>query len=119
MEKRIHLLRVGWRNLFSSCDGVSFFIFLFVLVGNRFWFYILLMYLEYHTVGCYRVQLVRQVAQEPLVRGSNPSGARVQWIEGLRVAEPLVRGSNLLGCWSVPPQFGVRLSHVQSGYTLT
>jgi hypothetical protein len=30
-----------------------------------------------------------------LVRGSNPSGARVQWIEGLRVAEPLVRGSNL------------------------
>ncbi len=22
----------------------------FVLVGNRFWFYILLMYLEYHTV---------------------------------------------------------------------
>ncbi len=22
----------------------------FVLVGNRFWFYVLLMYLEYHTV---------------------------------------------------------------------
>jgi hypothetical protein len=42
----------------------------------------------------HRVQLVRRVAQEPLVRGSNPSGARVQGIEGLRVAEPLVRGSN-------------------------
>jgi hypothetical protein len=28
----------------------------------------------------HRVQLVRWVAQEPLVRGSNPSGARVQWI---------------------------------------
>ncbi len=44
--------------------------------------------------GRHRVQLVRRVAQEPWVRGSNPSGARVQWIEGLRVAEPLVRGSN-------------------------
>ncbi len=44
--------------------------------------------------SCHRVQLVRRVAQEPLVRGSNPSGARVRWIEGLRVAEPLVRGSN-------------------------
>ncbi len=42
----------------------------------------------------HRVQLVRWVAQEPLVRGSNPSGARVQRIKGLRVAEPLVRGSN-------------------------
>ncbi len=31
--------------------------------------------------GRHRVQLVRRVAQEPLVRGSNPSGARVQWIE--------------------------------------
>jgi hypothetical protein len=30
----------------------------------------------------HRVQLVRRVVQEPLVRGSNPSGARVQWIEG-------------------------------------
>ncbi len=33
---------VGWRNFFSSCDVVS----IFVLAGNRFWFYILLMYLE-------------------------------------------------------------------------
>ncbi len=32
--------------------------------------------------GRHRVQLVRRVAQEPLVRGSNPSGARVQWVEG-------------------------------------
>ncbi len=32
--------------------------------------------------GRHRVQLVRGVAQEPLVRGSNPSGARVQWVEG-------------------------------------
>ncbi len=32
--------------------------------------------------GRHRVQLVRRVAQEPLVRGSNPSGARVQWNEG-------------------------------------
>jgi hypothetical protein len=38
------------------------------------------------------VQLVRRVAQEPLVRGSNPSGARVQWNEGC--AESLVGGSN-------------------------
>jgi hypothetical protein len=45
-EKQIHSLRVGWRNLFTSCAVVS----VFVLAGNRFWFYILLMYLEYHTV---------------------------------------------------------------------
>jgi hypothetical protein len=32
-----------------------------VLAGNRFWFYILLMHLEYHTV-----------VAEPLVRGSSP-----------------------------------------------
>ncbi len=31
---------------FQLCFYVSFF----VLAGNRFWFYILLMYLEYHTV---------------------------------------------------------------------
>ncbi len=37
-EKQIHLLRVGWRNLFSSCAVVS----VFVLAGNRFWLYILL-----------------------------------------------------------------------------
>ncbi len=37
---------MGWRNLFSSCAVVS----VFVLAGNRFWFYILPMYLEYHTV---------------------------------------------------------------------
>jgi hypothetical protein len=30
----------------------------------------------------HRVQLVRRVVQEPLVRGSNPSSARVQWVEG-------------------------------------
>jgi hypothetical protein len=40
--------------------------------------------------GRHRVQLVRRVAQEPSVRGSNPSGARVQWNEGC--AEPLVGG---------------------------
>jgi hypothetical protein len=40
----------------------------------------------------HRVQLVRRVAQEPSVRGSNPSGARVQWNEGC--AEPSVGGSN-------------------------
>ncbi len=45
-ESQIHLLRVGWRSLFSSCAVVS----VYVLAGNRFWFYILLMYLEYHTV---------------------------------------------------------------------
>ncbi len=43
---QVHSLHVGWRNLFSSCAVVS----VFVLVGNRFWFYIVLMYLEYHTV---------------------------------------------------------------------
>jgi hypothetical protein len=32
--------------------------------------------------GRHRVQLVRRVAQEPLIRGSNPSDARVQWVEG-------------------------------------
>ncbi len=50
--------------------------------------------LSYYTnIMCrHRVQLVRRVAQEPLVRGSNPSGARVQWNEGC--AEPLGGGSN-------------------------
>ncbi len=43
---QIHLLCVGWRNLFPVVLLFQFF----VLVGNRFWFYILLMYLEYHTV---------------------------------------------------------------------
>ncbi len=38
------------------------------------------------------VQLVRRVAQEPSVRGSNPSGARVQWNECC--AESSVGGSN-------------------------
>ncbi len=47
-ETQIHSLRVGWRNLFSICAVVS----VFVLAGNRFWFYILLMHLEYHTVVC-------------------------------------------------------------------
>jgi hypothetical protein len=37
---------------------------------------------DIYMTGCHRVQLVRWVAQEPLVRGSNPSGARVQWVEG-------------------------------------
>ncbi len=44
-EKQIHLLRVGWRNFFPVvllCQCL-------VLVGNWFWFYIL-MYLEYNTV---------------------------------------------------------------------
>ncbi len=36
----------GLEELFSSCAVVS----VFVLAGNRFWFYILLMLLEYHTV---------------------------------------------------------------------
>ncbi len=41
----IHLLSVGWRNLFPVVVLCQFL----VLVGNRFWFYIL-MYLEYNTV---------------------------------------------------------------------
>ncbi len=41
-----HSLHVGWRNLFSV---VLLCQFLF-LAGNRFWFYILIMYLEYNTV---------------------------------------------------------------------
>jgi hypothetical protein len=41
-----HLLRVGWRNFFSSCAVVSVFWF---LAGNRFWCYSLT-YLEYKTV---------------------------------------------------------------------
>ncbi len=45
-EKRIHSLRVGWRNFFPIVLLCQFF----VLAGNRFWFYILLMLLEYHTV---------------------------------------------------------------------
>jgi hypothetical protein len=56
-----------------------------VLAGNRFWFYILLMCLEYHTVGCHRVQLVGELLLELLVRGSNPSGV------GL-LQESVVRG---------------------------
>ena len=43
---KAHLLRMGWRNIFSSCAVVSVFWF---LAGNRFLFYIL-MYLEYNTV---------------------------------------------------------------------
>ncbi len=45
-DGKIHSLRVGWRNFFPVvllCQFVA-------LVGNRFWFYILLMLLEYHTV---------------------------------------------------------------------
>ncbi len=42
-EKQIHSLRVGWRNLFSF--PVVLLCQFFVLVGNRLWFYILLMYL--------------------------------------------------------------------------
>ncbi len=45
-ESQIHLLRLGWRNLFPVVLLSQFS----VLVGNRFWFYILFMYLEYHTV---------------------------------------------------------------------
>ncbi len=45
-ESQIHSLRVGWRNFFP----VVLLCQVFVLAGNRFWFYILLMYLEYHTV---------------------------------------------------------------------
>jgi hypothetical protein len=41
----VHLLRVGWRNFFPVVVLCQFL----VLVGNRFWFYIL-MYLEYNTV---------------------------------------------------------------------
>ncbi len=41
---RIHLLCVGWRNLCLCCCVIFF------LAVNRFWFYILLMYLEYHNV---------------------------------------------------------------------
>ncbi len=46
--EQIHLLRVGWRNLFSSC-AVVLCQFL-VLVGNRILVYIL-MYLKYNTVA--------------------------------------------------------------------
>ncbi len=59
-----------------------------VLEGNRFWFYILVMYLEYHTVQVpHRVELVGELLLELLVRGSNPSGV------GL-LLESVVRGWN-------------------------
>ncbi len=45
-EKPIHLIRVGWRNLFPVVLLCQFS----VLAGNRFCFYTLLVYLEYHTV---------------------------------------------------------------------
>jgi hypothetical protein len=48
-ESQIHLLHVGWRNLLFPVVLLCQF---FVLAGNRFSFYMLLMYLEYHTVGC-------------------------------------------------------------------
>jgi hypothetical protein len=41
-KKDTHLLCVGWRNLFSF--PVVLLCQFFVLVGNRLWFYILLMY---------------------------------------------------------------------------
>jgi hypothetical protein len=44
-SSRLFAMR-GLEELFSSCAVVS----VFVLAGNRFWFYILLMILEYHTV---------------------------------------------------------------------
>ncbi len=43
MEKQIHLLRVGWKNFFPVVQLCQFL----ALVGNRFWFYIL-MYLKYN-----------------------------------------------------------------------
>ncbi len=50
IKKRIyiHSLRVGWRNIFSSCAVVSDYWF---LAGNRFWCY-LIRYLEYNTYSC-------------------------------------------------------------------
>ncbi len=68
------------------------------------------------SLGCHRVQLVGGLLIEPLVRGSNLSGARVRY-SGLGVAEPLVRGSNPLmpKCSSA---VGVGAPHVQTGYTL-
>jgi hypothetical protein len=52
-----HRQNYRWRNEYTCyawAGGTLFPVVLlcqfFVLVGNRFWFYILLMYLEYHTV---------------------------------------------------------------------
>jgi hypothetical protein len=45
-ESQICLLCMGWRNLFPVVLLFQFF----VPAGNRFWFFILLMSLEYHTV---------------------------------------------------------------------
>ena len=45
-EKQIHSLSVGRRIFFPVVLLCQFF----VLAGNRFLFYILLMYLEYHTI---------------------------------------------------------------------
>ncbi len=42
------MLHVGWRNLFSF--PVVLLCQFFLLAGNRLWFYILLVYLEYHLV---------------------------------------------------------------------
>ncbi len=47
-DRRNHRQRKGWRNLFPF--PVVLLCQFFVLVENRLWFYILLMYLEYHTV---------------------------------------------------------------------
>ncbi len=44
---KLHSLRVGWRNL---CLFPVVLLCNFFLAVNRFWFYILLMYLEYHKV---------------------------------------------------------------------
>jgi hypothetical protein len=44
-ERHIHSLHLGWRNFFPVVLLCQFY----VLAGNRFWFYILLMLLEYHT----------------------------------------------------------------------
>jgi hypothetical protein len=45
-ESQIHLLRVGWMNFFPVVLLCQFF----VHVGNRIWFYIVLMLLENCTV---------------------------------------------------------------------
>ncbi len=62
--------------------------------SNYFVHTIIIFDLSYYTniTWHHRVKLVRRVAQEPSVRGSNPSGARVQWNEGC--AEHSVGGSN-------------------------
>ena len=67
-----------------------------------------------HTLVVLKASLMLPNSFGTLVRGSNPSGARGQRLEGCLTPG---RGFKPLQCWSDPPRWGFGAPHVQSGYT--